>query len=77
MSVTACATHAVLSGPAVERIQESRMKEVVVSNSIPLSKEAKACGKITVVVGCAAAGAGRTVDPRRNLDQRVVSVGYL
>ena len=45
-SVTACATHAVLSGPAVERIRESRIKEVVVSNSIPLSNEAKACGKI-------------------------------
>src|ERR1019366_4377676 len=46
LSVTACATHAVLSGPAVERISESKIKEVVVSNSIPLSKEAKACGKI-------------------------------
>lgn len=46
ISVTACATHAVLSGPAVERIGESKLKEVVVSNSIPLSAEAKACGKI-------------------------------
>jgi len=46
LSVTACATHAVLSGPAVERISESGIKEVVVSNSIPLSKEARACGKI-------------------------------
>ena len=46
LSVTACATHAVLSGPAVQRIIESRIKEVVVSNSIPLSVEAKACGKI-------------------------------
>jgi ribose-phosphate pyrophosphokinase len=46
LSVTACATHAVLSGPAVQRIIESRIKEVVVSNSIPLSAEAKACGKI-------------------------------
>src|SRR5580693_2387343 len=46
LSVTACATHAVLSGPAVQRISESRIKEVVVSNSIPLSKEALGCGKI-------------------------------
>jgi ribose-phosphate pyrophosphokinase len=46
LSVTACATHAVLSGPAVQRISESRIKEVVVSNSIPLSKEAEKCGKI-------------------------------
>ncbi len=45
-SVSACATHAVLSGPAVERIQESRIKEVVFSNSIPLSDEARACSKI-------------------------------
>jgi ribose-phosphate pyrophosphokinase len=45
-SVTACATHAVLSGPAVERIQNSRIKEVVVSNSIPLTQAAIDCGKI-------------------------------
>jgi ribose-phosphate pyrophosphokinase len=45
-SVTACATHAVLSGPAVERIAESMIKEVVFSDSIPLSEEARACGKI-------------------------------
>jgi ribose-phosphate pyrophosphokinase len=45
-SVSACATHAVLSGPAVSRIKASCLKEVVVSNSIPLSKEAKACSKI-------------------------------
>jgi ribose-phosphate pyrophosphokinase len=36
----------VLSGPAVERISESRIKEVIVSNSIPLSSEAQRCGKI-------------------------------
>jgi ribose-phosphate pyrophosphokinase len=46
VSVTACATHAVLSGPAVERISKSRIKELVVSNSVPLSKEALSCGKI-------------------------------
>ena len=45
-SVSACATHAVLSGPAVKRIQESSLKEVVVTNSIPLSSEAAQCGKI-------------------------------
>jgi len=45
-SVSACATHAVLSDPAVSRIEASCLKEVVVSNSIPLSKEAKACEKI-------------------------------
>lgn len=45
-SVTACATHAVLSGPAVERISGSELKELVVSNSIPLTDEARTCSKI-------------------------------
>ncbi|HKW97935.1 MAG TPA: ribose-phosphate pyrophosphokinase [Bryobacteraceae bacterium] len=45
-SVSACATHAVLSGQAIERISESRLKEVVVTNSIPLTKKAKQCAKI-------------------------------
>jgi ribose-phosphate pyrophosphokinase len=45
-SVSACATHAVLSGPAVERIEASPLKEVVFTNSIPLSDEAKASSKI-------------------------------
>ena len=35
-SVTSCATHAVLSGPAVERIDASPLQELVVTNSIPL-----------------------------------------
>ena len=45
-SVTACATHAVLSGPAVERIESSELQEVVVTNSIPLSEQARECSKI-------------------------------
>ena len=44
--VSACATHAVLSGPAVERICQSSLHELVVTNSIPLKPEAEACGKI-------------------------------
>ncbi len=47
--VAACASHAVLSGPAVSRIAESPLSEVVVTNSIPLSAEAKATGKFKVV----------------------------
>jgi ribose-phosphate pyrophosphokinase len=39
-SVSACATHGVLSPPAVQRIEESRIKEVVLTNSIPVSQEA-------------------------------------
>ncbi len=49
LSVAACATHAVLSGPAVQRIRESKLREVVVSSSIPLSEEAKSCSKIRVL----------------------------
>jgi ribose-phosphate pyrophosphokinase len=45
-SVTACATHAVLSGPAVERIAESGLKEVVLTDSVPLTAQAAACPKI-------------------------------
>jgi ribose-phosphate pyrophosphokinase len=45
-SVSACATHAVLSGSAVSRIEESCLKEVVVTNSIPLSEAAKSSTKI-------------------------------
>ena len=45
-AVRACATHAVLSGPAVERIRESQLEEVVVSNSIPLSEEAAGLKRI-------------------------------
>ncbi len=40
--VYACASHAVLSGPAVENIRNSVIKEVVVTNTIPLSAEADA-----------------------------------
>jgi ribose-phosphate pyrophosphokinase len=45
-SIVACASHGVLSGPAVQRIAESPLTEVVVSDSIPLSDTAKACPKI-------------------------------
>ena len=46
VSVTACATHAVLSGPAVQRIEESQILEVVVTNSIPLRDDAKRCTRV-------------------------------
>ncbi len=45
-SVVACATHGVLSGPAVQRIDESVLSEVVVTNSILHSEEARASKKI-------------------------------
>jgi ribose-phosphate pyrophosphokinase len=54
IGVYACASHAVLSGPAVENIHASVIKEVVVTNTIPLTAEAQAArtekgGKITVL----------------------------
>ena len=39
--VYACCTHPVLSGPAIERLEESVIKEVIVTNSILLSEEKK------------------------------------
>jgi ribose-phosphate pyrophosphokinase len=48
-SVRACATHAVLSGPALERIGNSRIEEVVVTNSIPLQDGARQCTRIQVL----------------------------
>jgi len=45
-SVVACATHGVLSGPAVKRIDESPLEEVVVTNSVLASEEARASKKI-------------------------------
>ena len=45
-SVTAAATHAVLSGSAVDRICASPLLELVVTNSIPLAERARECNKI-------------------------------
>ncbi len=44
--VVAYCTHAVLSGPAVKNIQASQLDELVVSNTIPLSREAQDCERI-------------------------------
>jgi ribose-phosphate pyrophosphokinase len=45
-SVHAYITHAVLSGPAVSRITESELDDLVVTDTIPLSEEAQACKRI-------------------------------
>jgi ribose-phosphate pyrophosphokinase len=44
-----CCSHPVLSGPAIKRINESVIKSLVVTNSIPLRGEAKECDRITVL----------------------------
>jgi ribose-phosphate pyrophosphokinase len=47
--VYACCVHPVLSGNAVQRIEESMIESLVVTNTIPLSKKAARCPKITAV----------------------------
>nr|MEE4269724.1 ribose-phosphate pyrophosphokinase [Candidatus Krumholzibacteria bacterium] len=47
-SVTACCTHPVLSGPALQRLNDSPLKEVVVTNTIPFSRFDE-CPKIKVL----------------------------
>ncbi|HHF7366911.1 TPA: ribose-phosphate pyrophosphokinase [Legionella bozemanae] len=48
-SVRAYITHPVLSGPAVNNIKNSGLDEIVVTDTIPLSAEARQCEKIRVV----------------------------
>ena len=47
--VHACFTHGVLSGQAVEKLSQSEIEQIVVTNTIPLSPEAKDIGKIKVL----------------------------
>lgn len=48
-AVYAAISHPVLSGPAIKRLSESPLTELIVTDSIPLSAEARDCGKIHVV----------------------------
>jgi ribose-phosphate pyrophosphokinase len=47
--ILACGVHAVLSGPAIERIKASPIEEVLVTNSIPLPEDKRNAGRITVL----------------------------
>jgi len=47
--VYACCVHPVLSGEAIDRIRSSPIEKLVVSDTIPLDREAIECGKITVI----------------------------
>ncbi len=47
-SVAACASHAVFSGKAVQRITDSPLQHVVVTNTIPLTEAGTACSKVRV-----------------------------
>ena len=47
--VHACCSHGVLSGPAIERLTNSKIKSMVITDSIPLSETARKCEKIKVL----------------------------
>jgi ribose-phosphate pyrophosphokinase len=49
LDVVACCTHAVLSGPAIERIAESELSSLVVTDTVPLRPEGKTCSKVKVL----------------------------
>lgn len=47
--ISVCCTHPVLSGPAIERLEGSIIKEVIVTDTIPLHEQAQACKLIKVL----------------------------
>lgn len=49
LEVSVCCTHPVLSGPALDRLEKSEIKEALVTDTIPLSERAKKCKKIKVL----------------------------
>jgi len=48
-AVYALVTHGVLSGPAIERINNSELKELVITNSIPNTENAAKCDKLKII----------------------------
>jgi ribose-phosphate pyrophosphokinase len=48
-AIYACATHAVLSGPAIDRINASEIEKIVITNTIPLGEKAALTEKVTVL----------------------------
>ena len=49
LEVSVCCTHPVLSGPALERIEGSDIKEVIVTDTIPLTEQATNCPRIKIL----------------------------
>ena len=64
--ILACCTHPVLSGPAIQKINESALEELIATNSVPLSPQAAVCKKIKVlsVAHLIGEAIGRTHDER-------------
>jgi ribose-phosphate pyrophosphokinase len=48
-AVYACASHALLSGPALERVVESPLQELIITDSIPARPDVQACPKVRVL----------------------------
>lgn len=49
LEVSVCCTHPVLSGPAIDRIESSNIKEFIVTDTIPLSEKAANCKRIKIL----------------------------
>jgi ribose-phosphate pyrophosphokinase len=49
LEVSVCCTHPVLSGPAIDRIQNSNIREFIVTDTIPLNEKAANCKSIKVL----------------------------
>jgi ribose-phosphate pyrophosphokinase len=49
VEISVCCTHPVLSGPAIERIENSILNEIIVTDTIPLHDKARACKRIKVL----------------------------
>ena len=49
LEVSVCCTHPVLSGPAIDRIEKSNIKEIIVTDTIPLSDRAANCNRIKIL----------------------------
>ena len=47
--VHACCSHGVLSGPAIDRLEKSKISSLVITDSVPLRGAAKECSKIKVL----------------------------
>ncbi len=48
-AVFACASHGVLSNPAIDRIQASPLQELIITDTVPPRSEVRACGKVRVL----------------------------
>jgi ribose-phosphate pyrophosphokinase len=69
--VYACCTHPVLSGPAIERIENSKIKELVITNSITLPKEKRIDKLVEISVAPLISEAIRRIHEQESVDELV------